>query len=156
VNYIKKLKSLGFKKIKPVVICSFNYEKVDNKCLYGYYIISSKEIERNENQKKEMGRNFYTGQVSDYYPKSTKNQSYLLKVSNVVSLFIILVGGEFTFVIKDDSIPNDERPYTIYINSIKIAIKSESLNDNFWKRCMEFISNDIKRDLLIKEIFKYG
>ncbi len=145
MNYIKKLKSLGFKKIKPVVICSFNYEKVDRKYLSGHYIISLKEVESNEKYKKE-----------NYYPKSTQNQSYLLKVSNVVSLFIILVGGEFTFVIKDDSIPNDERPYTIYINSIKVAIKSESLNDNFWKRCMEFISNDIKRDLLIKEIFKYG
>jgi hypothetical protein len=153
VNYIKKLKSLGFKKIEPIVVCSFNYEKVGRKHLSGHYIISLKEVESNEKYKKETS-DFY--QKITYYPKSIQNQSYLLKVSNVVSLFIILVGGEFTFVIKDDSIPNDERPYTIYINSIKIAIKSESLNDNFWKRCMEFISNDIKRDLLIKEIFKYG
>lgn len=154
MNYIKKLKSLGFKKIEPVVICRFAYEKVDQKYLSGYYIKCLKEVEKDVSYKKEVGIPKYLH--TDYYPKSTKNQSYILKVSNSVSLFLILVGSEFTFVIKDSSIPSEEILDTIYVNSVKIPINSESLNDNFWKKCMEFINSDIKRDLLIKEIFKYG
>lgn len=138
---------MGFKKIEPVVICSYNYEMVDRKYLSGYYILSLKEVKIDDISKKCK---------LIYYPKSDRNQSYMLKVSSQVSLFLILVGSEFSFVIKDDSIPNEIKANFIYINSIKIPIKSEPLNDNFWKRCMEFISSGIKRDLLIKEIFKYG
>ena len=104
MNYIKKLKSLGFKKTEPIVICDFRYEKVGHKYVIGYYIKSLKEVENDEKYQKEK----------NYHPKSTKNQTYTLKVSKDVSLFLILIGGEFTFVIKNDSIPNDEKTNTIY------------------------------------------
>lgn len=137
---------MGFKKIKPIVICNYTFSAQKSKMYrHGLYIKDLSQLKKEED-------------IRQLYPKvnQLKNHSYILKISNEVSLYLIIVGNEFTFVIHDETIQDFEDFGAIYSNKITTPISSEKLDDKFWKKCLEKLNKGIQRELLLKEIFKYG
>lgn len=156
MNYIKKIKSLGFKKIEPTVVCSFRDEKINGKYLYGHKLKTLSEIIK-EKERKNI-KNFWG--IYDFdYPKIpsqyvSKINSYLLKISEEISIYLILVGNEYTLVIHDDTVTDTIDHWSIHSNKISIPIKSEQLFDGFWKKCLSVMDKRIQREILLRSFLK--
>lgn len=156
MNYIKKIKSLGFKKIEPTVVCSFRDERINGKYLYGYKLKPLSEIEK----EKKVNKYAWSPVIYDFdYPKIpsqyiSKISSYLLKISEEVSIYLILVGNEYTLVIHDDTVTDTIDHWSIHSNKISIPIKSEQLFDGFWKKCLSVMDKGIQREILLRSFLK--
>lgn len=144
---------MGFKKIEPIVIREYGYQygKIDGKYVDGLYIQNLSDFNKEPDS---FGKNFTYPKINSQYV--SKIQSYFLRVTEVLSIYLIIVGGEFTLVIKDSSVESEEKWGTKYLNDIKVPISSESLNENFWKICLQKVGKEVQRELLLREIFKYG
>lgn len=153
MNYIKKIKSLGFKKVEPMVVCSFKNEKIEGRYLYGYKLKPLSELEKEKSRKKIIS-------VYEFdYPKIpsqyvSKISSYLLKISEEVSLYLILVGDEYTLVVNDAEANDSLDDWYIHSNKVSIPIKSEQLFDGFWKKCLSVMDKKIQREILLRNLLK--
>lgn len=161
VNYIKKIKSLGFKKIPTVVVCEYPYDSN----LQGYYIetLSQARLLPKKDTFVSSSGNGTSGKglpnfkfpivTSIYYNKIS---SYIYKVSENVELYLILFGSEYTLVVKDNT-RKDFKSYgeKMIKNNITVPIQSKTLVDGFWKEILKVIGKDIQRDILIKQICKF-
>lgn len=147
MNYLKKIKALGFKKIPATAVCSYEYDYhgLNGERISGYYLkeLSLVILEGNPNI---IPRSAFHNSIKTY--------TYYSKISNTLSFYLTLVGSEYTFVIKDDTL-EDIRHGNQHIRkcNIYIPIHSNKLGDNFWKEILSSLDKDIQRELLIKEIF---
>ena len=126
------------------------YGKVDGNYIDGFYIQNLSDFNKEPDS---FGKKFRYPKINSQYV--SKIQSYFLRVTESLSIYLIIVGGEFTLVIKDSSVESEERWGTKYLNDIKVPISSESLNENFWKICLQKVGKEVQRELLLREIFKY-
>jgi hypothetical protein len=155
MNYLKKIKSLGFKRIQNVVVCRHKYP------ITGYYIADIQDALKNIKNKNYdwvYPRHMYVtdwGESLKYY--NYKLQSYLYKASENFSIYLFVIEGKYTVVIKDDAIEDIVSEYNknyITRNDVYITIDSELLHDNFWKKILSTLNKDIQREILLRDIFK--
>jgi len=148
MNYIKKIKSLGFKKIPNIVVCEYEYNAKKS----GKYIeLASKYME----ERKKLKLLKYA--IRDCHPSSAlyyKSYTYQYKLSESLSLYIIIVIGEYTLVVKDDSITDTYKYDMVVKNNVYIPIHSNKLWPNFWKDSLNSLNKGIQREILIKSILK--
>jgi hypothetical protein len=127
VNYVKKIKSLGFKKIEPTVVCNFRDEKIDGKYLYGHKLRPLSEV-RKEKEVKSSSKYSWSPVMYDFdYPRVpsqyvSKINSYYLKISEEVSIYLILVGNEYTLVVNNNSAIDIIDNWSIHSEKIKVPI----------------------------------
>ena len=141
MNYIKKIKSIGFKKCKNIVVCRYisrssSPNKEDRSLFkalsYKMKIISLDQI----NDKSEI-----------VYPKCStselnKLQTYIYKVNYETQIYLMIIREDFTVIVKK----NEE---------IKATVNSKKLSESFWKETLSTLDKDIQRDILLKDIFSY-
>ncbi len=152
MNYIKKIKSLGFKKIEPIVVCSYQ-EKIGQSYLLGFTIKTLQDVEKeNLNKPNFLKKNYDYPIVSSRYVN--RITSYTLKVSDSVSLYLIIVGNEYTFVISDDNVSDKKEGWYLSSEKVTIPIKSEQLSEGFWKKCLSVMDKGIQREILLKNFLK--
>lgn len=153
MNYIKRLKLLGFKKIRPIVICDYSPSEKNR----GLYIIDLDEYNRlKETLKFKISKSYPSYINTNHY------STYELKVTRNVSLFILLSGFEYTLAIRDtlkeDKVigyrTKNEKGLT-YKFDISVPLHSIKINDNFWKTILDNVDKDIKREITIKNILKF-
>ena len=147
MNYIKKIKSIGFKKIQPIIICE--YTPYDN--ISGYYIKQVSLI------KDPIKTPCFPRNASSVNLRSI--QSYQYKVSINLTLYLIIIKNEYTLIVKDDDIKdtNDRYPRDhITKNNIYISIHSNNFDEFFWKDILSSLDKGIQRELRIKEIFSFS
>ena len=160
MNYLKKIKSLGFKKVPAIVICDYrntwliNRTPVDNKWVSGFYIQKYSSIESNNKDKSEiLKRTFKYPVINTNYVN--KIHTYLYKISDSVNIYLLLVGAQYTLVVEDLSLSDTEDNYGyIYKNTVKVPFYSRILDNNFWREIMDSLDKKIQRDIIIKSILK--
>ena len=143
MNYLKKIKSLGFKKIQPIVLCEYSYSSNTS----GYYITTLQNA-LNDVLKEN-------GYVPRFIKDPKRVQSYIWKISNTVSIYLILHHQEYTIFVSDSAKKIYKRDHYYKTDSINIISESLKLNPNFWKDTMSKLDKDITREIAIKEIFKF-
>jgi hypothetical protein len=128
MNYIKKIKSIGFKKAPNIAIT--NPSTVGFKKFLKIVLLE------------------HISNHSDIvYPRCTSTdiervQTYFCKVNKDIGIFLILIKEEFTIVVDKNK-------------EISIPISSKKLNDNFWKEILSSLDKDIQREFILKDIFSF-
>lgn len=155
MNYIKKIKSLGFKKVPSIVVCEYDYSAKKS----GKYIeLESKYMDDRRKSKlpdSHIGRTRYS--IRDCQPSAAiynKSYTYQCKLSESITLYILVVKGEFTLVVKDDNELDICKYNTIVKNNVYIPIHSNKICPNFWKDVLNSLDKRIQREILIKNILK--
>ncbi len=148
MNYIKKIKSLGFKKIPSIVVCEYEYNSKKS----GKYIeLESKYLENRRKSK------ILKSSIRDCHPSASiyyKSYTYQCKLSEDISLYIIIVKGEYTLVVKDDNEKDTFKYDMVVKNNVYIPIHSNQLWSDFWKDSLNSLNKGIQREILIKNILK--
>ena len=140
MNYLKKIKSLGFKKIPAIVICKYTDPKLD-----GFYI---ENLSSCDEDKRILYPRFRS--------HINKIHTYVYKINETFNIYIIIVGEEYTVVIED-LLAHDDISYSdffVYKNTVKVLMHSNKLSDDFWKIIVSKLGKDIQREILIKNILK--
>jgi hypothetical protein len=146
MNYLKKLKSLGFKKIPAMVVCEYDEVKIR-----GFYITTLKKA---ESMKQSLWRRpFEYPRIASEYV--SRIHTYLYRLSNEVSIYLIIVGEEFTVVVQDDREVDTFEYGSTVKNNVYIPIHSNKLTESFWKDIINSLGKGLQRDILIKEILVF-
>ena len=139
MNYIKKIKSLGFKSTKPVVVCVSSWPKSE------YHLKSIDDILSGYNPNKETFSELLNRKECFYKIKFLESDinrilSYSLRLSDVI-IYIIIIGGDYTCILDG--------------NGSTSIMDRGKLNPNFWKDILASLPKALQREMIIKEIFKY-
>jgi len=133
MNYIKKIKSIGFKRIPNIVVLDYNLGSGIKRIIPGMYIETEVNFMKNKESLKYI----------KFIPNNimiNKYQSYQYKISDIISLYLIIVKEEYTLVINDKSEP-DINKYGITIkNNVYVPIHSSKLDSNFWKKIISVLN----------------
>lgn len=129
MNYLKKIKLLGFKKVEPFVIVNKNY-RYDNIIMpYNSYLVVK------DNKLKSKTKDIY----ELVFPrKMDKHQYYNLKTSDI-NLYLIINRMEYNIVIIDT---NGEIEKHLYLK----------LDPGFWQKILNLIPPNLKREIILDVI----
>lgn len=129
MNYIKKIKSIGFKKCQNIVVCEFI---MNNPHRYSLKIVNIDKVDNIMDVK-------YPRCISEDLKRL---QTYVYKINKETLIYIILLKEEYTVI-------------SCRGTNIKSIINSKKLNDSFWKEALSSLDKDIQREFLLKDIFSY-
>lgn len=141
MNYIKRMKSLGFRKVNPIVVCEHSYPKS------GYF------VDRLEDALL-IGTSIKYPRVDKIY--YDRLQTYSYRISRDLIMYIILFKEEYTVVIDDKTVEDiiEKKSYGRYIisNQVTIPIDRARLGEGFWKYILSKVGITIQREITLKEI----
>jgi hypothetical protein len=119
----------------------------------GFYLENlSNIIKHNEKVDFLTKRRFTYPSIHSQYVN--KIHTYLYKVSDVINLYILLVGEEYTVVVEDFTQPDKEEYGYLSKNVIHVPIYNNKIGENFWKQTISKLDKGIQREILIKNILK--
>ena len=151
MNYLKKIRSLGFKKTsKPLVISEKkNYDR-GWKVYYASYIQDAKswldEVWNrvsnviNPTNGDEIRNYDMNMQISEQSIR--RMHTWFLKVNESFTLYITISGNDFCCFAEDSE--NEGQKNFVVLNS--------NFDENFWKRILESLPIRNKREILLKDI----
>ncbi len=155
MNYIKKIKSIGFKKINPIIICEHQYP------LNGLYIENIEKILKDGIKDPKTFREIRYPLIynSQFIEGIKKIRSFQYKIYEGVYLYLIILKENYTLVIRNDNIEDKIEHFNslkiCYKKNINVPISSSPLNEDFWKHILGVIGKDIQREILLKNIFSF-
>lgn len=135
MNFYKKLKHLGFKKINPSILVRYDYPSRN----MGWYI---EKINNVDFSKQESKPKFHE-----------KIQTHMLMISDTIQMYIVIHGYKYTVFINRGNV-NDINHGSGFVqkNNIDILIDCEFIDINFWKVILNTLKTDEKRQILLKQI----
>jgi hypothetical protein len=139
MNYLKKIKDIGFRKTEPFVILSKSIVLRDDNNRVKYqtltYPMPYKQWVDIPQEKKYLYSKTFP--FSDIIQRTT--QFYVYKISHDIRIFFILDKMEFHVI---TSVEND----------IKITLKHKTLDVKFWQKILDSLDDNIRRDLILSQI----
>lgn len=161
MNYINKLRKLGFKRCDPLWICKYSqYEDgID-----GYYIESAFTI-YNQTKTNDFSKTVkYLNRMECGTPSmgfdssgKCKMQTYSLLIDKDIKIFITLVADKYWAFLKNDLIPDEPHKYDKKIISkknVSILIDGEKIQPDFWRKVQDKLSVDVLRIIRLNFLFK--
>jgi len=153
MNYFLKIKSYGFKKVPSIVICDYNREKIDGKYITGFYIKKLGDIEANDKIVSPRPILMFGDKTSDVnLVKELKYHTFQYKLSDTLSLYIILIRMEYILIVKNDEEPTIQTNYRDERRDVLVPIRCNKITDSFWREILSALDTNVKRELLIRSI----
>jgi hypothetical protein len=159
MNYINKLKKLGFKRCEPLLVCQYSHwvDKID-----GYFIESALEI--NKKIKNDYGNTqkywhrLIFGQNSGGFDSSGKCrfQTYRLDVCPEIKIFVTILNDTYWSFIQNDLIPDEPYEYDKKIiakRNIWMLLENEKISPHFWTKIQSTLSIDVLRIVRLNNLF---
>jgi hypothetical protein len=147
MNYINKLKKLGFKKIKTRGVFEYSKnEKIDKieHTTNGFFIGLPKD---------KNDPNFYRNGIDN---KDFKKINTYLKSSLSYNIYINIYKSKYFFFIENLNTPDYIDTYRDWIHitdrKVLILIYGDDLHDGFWLEIINKLSISEKRELLLESL----
>lgn len=159
MNYISKLKKLGFKRCEPPLVCEYSQynDKID-----GYYIESALEIYRKiKNDYGETQKYYHRlvfGQGSGGFDTSGKCrfQTYRLDVCQEIKIYVTILNDTYWAFIQNDLIPDEPHRYdktVIFRKSVAMLLENQKIGPYFWSQIQNELSTDVLRMVRLNNLF---
>lgn len=155
MNYLKKIKEIGFRRINNYIVPYFyNYSDPSR---YGYLIldISDDLLKNNKDTKGEFEREYQIS-LSNY----RKIVTFKYKVSDNINIYLVIINlSYFCVYVEDtynkltmDSKYSFSKQVSYTNNIIKVFEYPMKLDDKFWLKIKENLDLSVKRQIILKEI----
>jgi hypothetical protein len=160
----QKIQTLGFKKIKPLVVCDYDSyrEMIDGKkiiSLDDYIKEKEKEILKSNYQSKSLKILFAIREfgISGSKDELSKMQTYYWKISDTFTMYISIYNGSYFCFGYDSSIedyPNKyhSKQYPVIVNDKAFIIDKGTFSPHFWKNILNSLDLQYKREIILKQI----
>lgn len=159
MNYINKLKKLGFKRCEPLLVCEYSQynDKID-----GYYIESVLEIYKKIKNDYAQTQKYYHrlvfGQGSGGFDTSGKCrfQTYKLDVCQEIKIYVTILNDTYWSFIQNDLIPDEPFEYDKRIISRKnvdMLLENQKIGPYFWTQIQNELNTDVLRMVRLNNLF---
>lgn len=138
MNYLKKIKDIGFRKTEPFVILSKSIVvRDDGRVKYQtvVYPMPYKEWLNIPQDRKYLYSKIFP--FSDTIQKIT--QFYVYKMSYDIKIFLVIDKMQYHVI-------------TSVEDQIKITLKHKTLDVKFWQKILDSLDDNIRRDLILSQI----
>lgn len=160
MNYLNKLKKLGFKRCEPLLVCG--YSQYDDK-IDGYFIESAIKIHQKIRNDYDQTQKYYHrlvfGQGSGGFDTSgrCKFQTYRLDVCNEIKIYVTLLNDTYWAFIQNDLIPDEPYEYdphrVISRKNVAMLIEHAKIDPYFWIQIQNTLTQDVLRMVRINNLF---
>lgn len=159
MNYINKLKKLGFKRCEPLLVCEYSQYQ-DN--IDGYYLESATDIYQKINgdwsQTYKYSQRLVFGQNSGGFDSSGKCrfQTYRMDVCNEIKIYVTILNDTYWSFIKNDLIPDEPHRYdksVIFRKSVGMLLENQKISPYFWPQIQNELSTDVLRMVRLNNLF---
>lgn len=159
MNYINKLKKLGFKRCEPYLVCEYSHfqDGID-----GLYIESAidiyQKIKGAWSETYRYSQRLVFGQNLGGFDTSGKCrfQTYRMDVCDEIGIYITILNNQYWSFIKNDLIIDKPFEYdkkVISKGDVSMLIEGHKLSSFFWKEIQDSLSTDVLRMVRLNNIF---
>jgi hypothetical protein len=159
MNYINKLKKLGFKRCEPLLVCEYSQYQ-DN--IDGYYIESAldiyQKIKGDWTQTYKYSQRLAFGQNSGGFDTSGKCrfQTYRMDVCQEVKIYVTILNDTYWTFIQNDLIPDEPFEFDKRVTSKKnvaILLENQKISPYFWSQIQEKLDLGVLRMVRLNNLF---
>jgi hypothetical protein len=159
MNYINKLKKLGFKRCEPSLVCEYSpyYDKVN-----GYYIESAvklyEETKTGSNGSQKVNKKLSFGNISTGFDTSGKCrfQTYRMDICQEIRLYITILGDKYWSFIQNDLISDSTYTWDKNVvdkRNVDIILDYKTIGPYFWIEIQNEIDKDVLRMIRLNNLF---
>lgn len=159
MNYINKLRKLGFKRCEPLLVCEYSHwdDKID-----GYFIESAlaihSKIRSDFNQTEKYYHRLVFGQGSGGFDSSgkCKFQTYQLEVSSEIKIYVTILNNIYWSFIQNDSIEDEPFEFDkrlISRKNVSMLLENQTISPNFWDQIQSTLDKNVLRTVRLNNLF---
>lgn len=159
MNYIKKLKKLGFKKTEPLFVCEYSHYE-DN--IDGYYIENAidvyKKIDGKWSETYRYSQRLVFGQRSGGFDSSGKCrfQTYYMDVCQEIKIYITILNDNYWSFIYNDLMKDEPFEYNHRIikrRNVSMLIEDQKISPKFWIEIQDQLELSVLRMIRLNNLF---
>ena len=170
MNYLNKIKNIGFKRHKSVVLCDHDtyIDKKDGVYIADVstiiYYKKSSEYLKSKKEKYKTTRSYteaLPGKLIDrktslgFYPILEKVKTYKWQLSYTLNIYISISGNSYIIFIDDSTLESTKHKYSKDVECVNniMVVDCGDFNPDFWKKAMSYLPIKYKREVIIKQLF---